>query len=135
MQRRGMGRDHPPRRSWMQGLRGKVRNPASPSCWDNWDKPEESHQGAGGGGREGKLLVVATEEGQKLGLGTPVRAAAGGGGETSPQATAPPPGDVLDRGRNVHEGWHQLMTLQLTQRCTGGGAAGRNVKQETPSVY
>ncbi len=78
---------------------------------------------------------MATEEGQKLGLGTPVRAAAGGGGETSPQATAPPPGDVLDRGRNVHERWHQLMTLQLTQRCTGGGAAGRNVKQETPSVY
>ncbi len=104
MQRRGMDRDHPPRRSWMQGLRGKVRNPASPSCWDNWDKPEESHQGAGGGGREGKLLVVATEEGQKLGLGTPVRAAAGGGGETSPQATAPPPGDVLDRGETSMNG-------------------------------
>ncbi len=52
-------------------------------------KPEESHQGAGGGGREGKLLVVATEEGQELGLSTPVRAAAGGGEETSPQATAP----------------------------------------------
>ncbi len=86
------------------------------------DKPEESHQGAGGGGREGKLLVVATEEGHELGLGTPVRAAAGGGGE-------------MDRGRNVSERWYQLMTLQLTQRCTGGGAAGRNVKQETPPVY
>ncbi len=27
------------------------------------------------------------------------------------------------------------MTLQLTQRCTGGGAAGRNVKQEAPPVF
>ncbi len=90
MQRRGMDRDHPSHRSRMQGLRGKVCIPASPSCWDSWDKPEESHQGAGEGGREGKLLVVATEEGQELGLGTPVRAAAGGGWETSPQATAPP---------------------------------------------
>ncbi len=51
MQRRGMDRDHPSSRSWMQGLRGKVSNPASPSCLANWDKPEESHQGAGGGGR------------------------------------------------------------------------------------
>ncbi len=83
VQRGGMDHDHPSRRSRMQGLCGKVRNPASPSCWDNRDKPEESHQGAGGGGREGKLLVVATEEGHELGLGTPVRAAAGGGGETS----------------------------------------------------
>ncbi len=69
MQRRGMDRDHPSRRSRMQGLRGKVRIPASPSCWDSWDKPEESHQGAGEGGREGKLLVVATEEGHELRLG------------------------------------------------------------------
>ncbi len=51
----------------MQGLHGKVRNPASPSCWDNRDKPEESHQGAVEGGREGKLLVVDTEEGHELG--------------------------------------------------------------------
>ncbi len=50
------------------GCRG-FRNPASPSCWDNRDKPEETHQGAGGGGREGKLLVEATEEGHELGLG------------------------------------------------------------------
>ncbi len=89
VQRRGMDCVHPSRRIRMQGLCGKVRNPASPSCWDNWDKPEESHQGADGGGREGKLLVVATEEGQELALGTPVRVAAGGGGEMSPQATAP----------------------------------------------
>ncbi len=61
---RGLDRDHPSRRSWMQGLHGKVRNLASPSYWD---KPEESHQGAGGGGREGNLLAVATEEGQELG--------------------------------------------------------------------
>ncbi len=47
----------------------------------------------------------------------------------------PPPGDVLDRGQNVSEWWHQVLTLQLTQRCTGEGAAGRNVKQETPPVY
>ncbi len=69
VQRGGMDHDHPSRRSRMQGLRGKVRNPASPSCWDNRDKPEETHQGAGGGGREGKLLVEATEEGHELGLG------------------------------------------------------------------
>ncbi len=79
----------------MQGLRGKVRNPASPSCWDNWDKPEETHQGAGGGGREGKLLVVATEEGQEFGLGTPVRAAAGVAGRHLHKPLPPPLGDVL----------------------------------------
>lgn len=64
-----------------------------------------------------------------MGCDTPLRAAAGGGGETSPQATAPPPGGVLDRGRNISERWYQLTTLQLTQKCTGGGAAGSNVKQ------
>ncbi len=63
----GTDRDHPSRRSWMQGLRGKFRNPASPSSWENWDKPEENHQGAGGGG---KLVVVAMEEGKELGLCT-----------------------------------------------------------------
>ncbi len=82
-----MDHDHPSRRSRMQGLRGKVCNPASPSCWDNQDKPEESHQGAGGGGREGKLLVVATEEGHELGLGRQLQGVAG----RRPHKPLPPP--------------------------------------------
>lgn len=74
----------------MQELRGQVGNPASPRSRNDGDKPAEGDQGAGKGGGESQLLVVATEEGQRLGFNTPVRAAAGGGGETSPFSHWPP---------------------------------------------
>lgn len=65
-----------------------------------------------------------------MGFDTPLRSVAGRGvGRRPHNATAPPPGGVLARGRNTSERWHQLTTLQLTSRCTGGGAAGRDAKQ------
>lgn len=45
-----------------------------------------------------------------------VGSAAGGGGERSPVGHHPPPLDVLGRGQNISEGWHQLTTQQLTQQ-------------------
>lgn len=63
-------------------------------------KSVESGEGAGRRGREGELLAL--EEGERLGANTPVKAAAGVGGEMSPIRHFPAAG-----------------------RCTGAGAKHR----------
>lgn len=65
----------PSRRREQQGLCGEIYNQAYPHCWDVLGvQLEEIHQR---GGREGKILALATEEGNKVGLNTPMRAAGG----------------------------------------------------------
>lgn len=45
-------------------------------------------------------------------------------------ALTPPHQEVSSgSGRDICERWHQQTTLQMTSKCTGGSAAGRNAKQ------
>lgn len=69
-----LNRDHPPSRRELQGLCGEIYNQAYPHCWDDRVQLKEIHEG---GGRQGKILALATEEGNKVGLNTPIRAAGG----------------------------------------------------------
>lgn len=69
-----LNRDHPPSRRELQGLCGEIYNQAYPHCWDDRVQLKEIHEG---GGRQGKILALATEEGNKVGLNTPMRAAGG----------------------------------------------------------
>ena len=82
-----------------RGFVGGVCDPAPPCCGNDRKQPEKSHKGVGGGGRKSKFLDVVAEEGQYLGLNTPLRSVAGSGvGRRPHSATAPPPGGVLALG-------------------------------------
>lgn len=89
----------------MQGLCGQISNQTSLSYWYIWGDTTEGRQKVGGTGRKGKLLDITTKEGQFLGLGTPIRAVAGDGRETSPTGHCPPTKRCTSTSVNIGSNW------------------------------